>query len=372
MFARSEAALGVARWIEARAGVGGLARALAATARGRAWWLGAAALVAFALQIATGALLLVHYTPTPERAFASAQAILWEVPFGWLVRLVHAQGASALLAIGITHTVLAAVRADYKQPRELVWVCGRILALLGFAAALTGYILPWSQLSYWATTIATSPLEKVPFAGATLVALARGSETVSGATLSRAFVAHVIALPLLAIGLFALYGRLLSRARRLEPGGRTRVAGATPAVVRDRALEVAMIATVYLAIVLVLAIFVPHLAFPLHADRPADPLDTPNPIRPEWYFLWASELQRSIPEWIALLPLKRGTLATIAGWVGELLPLAIIASAPLALLSVPFVDRGPERDPRRRPVAMLVIALTLAALAALTVRGSHT
>ena len=371
MFARSEAALGVARWIEARAGFGGLARALAGTARGRAWWLGAAALVAFVVQIATGALLLVHYTPTPERAFASAQAILWDVPFGWLIRLVHAQGASALLAIGITHTVLAAVRADYKQPRELVWVCGRILALLGFAAALTGYILPWSQLSYWATTIATSPLEKIPFAGATLVALARGSETVSGATLSRAFVAHVIALPLVGIGLFALYGRLLARARRLEPGGRF-ASQPSSGLVRDRALEVAMIATVYLAIVLVLAIFVPHIAFPLHADRPADPLNTPNPIRPEWYFLWASELQRSIPEWIAILPLKHGPLATVAGWVGELLPLAVIASAPLALLSIPFVDRGPERDPRRRPIAMLVIVVTLAVLAALTVRGSHT
>ena len=371
MSARPEVVAEVANWLESRAGLRTLTRAIAATPSGRTWWLGATALIAFALQVVTGMLLLVYYVPAPDRAFASAQAILWEVPFGWLVRLAHAQGASALLAIGIAHTVLAAVRADYKQPRELVWVCGRILALLGFVAALTGYILPWSQLSYWATTIATSPLAKFPLVGTTLVTLARGGETVGGPTLSRAFVAHVVALPLAAIALFALYGRLIARARRIEMRRGTRAIARLAGDPRARALEVSMLVVVYLAVVLALVIYVPSLAFPLHADRPADPLDTPNPIHPEWYFLWASELQRLIPDLIAALPWSHGRLAAAAGWIGELLPLAIIGGAPFVLLAVPFVDRGPERDPRRRPVAIAVIVLTLASLAVLTSLGAH-
>jgi ubiquinol-cytochrome c reductase cytochrome b subunit len=328
-------------WLSTRTGAAALARALAIPARGRWWWLGAAIVVGFAFQAATGALLLVYYVPHPEHAFASAQRILWEVPFGWAVRLFHAQGASVLLVLGAAHTTVCAWRADYKAPRELIWVCGRALLLLAFAAAVSGYVLPWSQLSYWATTITTAPLEKLPAIGPTLSALARGGPAVGAPTLSRAFVAHVVLLPALAVAGLALYAWLLRQAPApAATAGR-------PAV---RAVEVAMVAVAYGALLLALSVFVPGLAFPPHADVPADPLETPHPIRPEWYLLWASALQ-------ALLP--------------EVLGLGLVALLPLLLLAVPFVDRGPERAPRRRPLALAVIGLVLVALALLTAAGAR-
>jgi ubiquinol-cytochrome c reductase cytochrome b subunit len=351
-------------WLEARTGGVAAARRLAAAAgESRLWLLGAVALVAFGLQLATGLLLLFHYVPHPDHAFATAQAILWDVPFGWLVRLAHAHGASLLVALGFLHTLVSAVRADYKAPKELVWVCGRALFFLALAAALSGYVLPWSQLSYWATTITTAPLGKLPLVGEPLLALARGDQAVGGATLSRAFVAHVVAIPLLMVAGAALYAALLRRAAGTAPGP------APPGAVRARALELAMAGVAYLALLLALVVFAPRLVFPPHAHLPADPLETPNPIHPEWYFLWASALQRRVPELIELLPFSRGPLAALAAWLGEILPLGVIALVPLALLAVPFLDRGPERAPRRRPLAMAVIVAVVLALALLTAAG---
>ncbi|HSJ97780.1 MAG TPA: cytochrome b N-terminal domain-containing protein, partial [Myxococcota bacterium] len=328
-------------WLAARTGAPAWQRALAAPARGRWWWLGAAIVVGFAVQAATGALLLVYYVPHPDHAFASAHGILWDVPFGWAVRLFHAHGASALLLLGVAHTAVSAARADYKAPRELVWVCGRALLLLAFAAAISGYVLPWSQLSYWATTITIAPLDKLPGIGPTLAALARGGPAVGAPTLSRAFVAHVLLLPALAAGGLVLYVWLLRQAP---------APGAAPGRPAARAVELARIAVAYGALLLALSVFAPGLAFPPHADAPADPLETPYPIRPEWYLLWASALQSLLPE--------------IAG-------LGIVALLPLLLLAVPFLDRGPERSPRRRPVALAVLAAVLFALALLTAAGAR-
>jgi len=327
--------------LAARTGAAAVARALAVPARGRWWWLGAAIAVGFAIQAATGALLLVHYVPHPDHAFASAQRILWEVPFGWAVRLFHAQGASVLLLLGAAHTTVSALRADYKAPRELVWVCGRALLLLAFAAAVSGYVLPWSQLSYWATTITTAPLEKLPGIGPALAALARGGAAVGAPTLSRAFVAHVVLLPALALAGLALHAWLLRQAP---------APGAVPGRPAVRAVEVAMVAVAYGALLLALSVFAPGLAFPPHADAPADPLETPYPIRPEWYLLWASALQSLLPE--------------IAG-------LGLVTLLPLLLLAIPFLDRGPERAPRRRPLALAVIGAVLVALVLLTAAGAR-
>jgi ubiquinol-cytochrome c reductase cytochrome b subunit len=329
------------RWLAARTGAAALARALGAPARGRWWWLGAAVVVGFAVQVTTGALLLVHYVPHPDHAFASTQRILWDVPFGWAVRLFHAHGASVLLLLGAAHTAVSAVRADYKAPRELVWVCGRVLLLLAFAAAVSGYVLPWSQLSYWATTITSSPLEKVPGIGPALAAFARGGPAVGGPTLSRAFVAHVVLLPALLAGGHPLHAWLLRQAP---------APGAAPGRLALRAVEVAMLAVGYGALLLALSAFAPGLAFPPHADAPADPLETPSPIRPEWYLLWASALQSLLPE--------------TAG-------LGIVTLLPLLLLAVPFLDTGPERAPRRRPLALAVVAAVLVALVVLTAVGAR-
>jgi menaquinol-cytochrome c reductase cytochrome b/c subunit len=171
----------------------------------------------------------------------------------------------------------------------------------------------------------------------------------------------VAVLPLVLAAGVLLHAHLLQRAS--QPATR-------PARLAARTLELAMATSGYLMLLLALVVFAPGMIFPPHAHLPADPLETPNPIHPEWYFLWASELQRRMPELIGLLPFSEGPLAALAGWLGEILPLGVIVLAPLALLAVPLLDRGPERDPRRRPLAMALLAATLLALGLLTMAGA--
>ena len=302
-------------------------------------------LFALVLQVLTGALLLVYYVPHTELAFASVQDLLWDVPYGWLIRLLHAHGASLMIALSAVYAVTAALRGAYKTPRELLWIIGALLLLLTFAAALTGYILPWSQLSYWATTISTGPIGKLPVVGPELLRAVRGSDLVGPATLSRAFTAHVALIPLAMLALTMAYGFAVVR----TPGD------ATPPPARGGlragALELALAAVAYLAVLAAFVFFAPNAVFPPEAFLPADPLDTPLRVKPEWYFLWAYELQRRLP----------GMLGVLA--------LALLA---LALLALPFLDRSPHREPHRRPFAIAGIAAAVLALVVLSLLGSWT
>ena len=188
-------------WLHERSGLRDLPRAVrrlySAPARLDRWSLiGALLLVALALQFTTGGLLLLQYTPDPERAFESVQRIAWDVPFGWLIRLLHVHGASLLVAMAFVHLGVVAVRGAYKSPRELVWITGCLLLLLVLAASVTGYVLPWSQLSYWAVTIVTRAAGEIPWLGEGLVRFLRGGDAVGAATLRRAFASHVVFLPM--------------------------------------------------------------------------------------------------------------------------------------------------------------------------------
>ncbi len=316
-------------------------------------WLSFGALLAFLLllQFATGALLLFHFVPDADHAFESVRRIMREVPFGWLVRLLHAHGANLIVIVLFAHLLVVAWRGAYQGQRAANWLLGCVLLVLVMGAALTGYILPWSQLSYWATTIVTSSLEYLPVGGHELTRFVRGGERVGPATFRRAFAAHVALLPLALVALVALH---VAWVRRTGLAGPARRSGTAPSAEPDTPLfpdfvpRAASVLVVGLLSLVALVVLLPGAFFPPESFAPANPLETPPNVKPEWYFLWRYELGRQVPETIALV------LQTLA--LG-------------ALAALPFFDRGPGRHPFERPWVMLGLGLALVAWVALTVLG---
>jgi ubiquinol-cytochrome c reductase cytochrome b subunit len=329
-------------WWEQRSGLRALLGRLSLRAprAGSSLWrtLGGVLLLLLAIQLASGALLLVHFAPDPERAFASVRALMRSVPYGWLVRLVHVHAANLLVIALFVHLFHSAFSGAYKAPRELIWLTGSALFVLLLGAALTGYILPWSQTSYWATTVVSATFEHVPGIGDQLASLLRGGDTVGEATYRRAFASHVVLLPLAILGLAALHLVLVLREVPEPPHG-------APAPGR-----VLRYARVYAAVLLVLfggVFFAPNLFFPPDHFVPANPLETPPHVKPEWYFLWAYQLPRMLP---AALAVGIQTLA-VAG-----------------LFALPFLDRS--ASPRPAAWVTLGLAATLVGLVVLSVFGA--
>ncbi len=172
------------------------------------WYsLGGLSLFIFGLQLVTGVLLLAYYVPSTDSAFASIQRIMLEIPYGWLVRLSHAAGSHMMMIIIMLHMVSVIFMGSYKKPREMTWLTGCALLFLTLAVCFTGYLLPWSQLSYWATTVATSIPEPTPVIGPFIVKLIRGGDHINPDTLNRFFALHVIVIPavMLALVVFHLF-----------------------------------------------------------------------------------------------------------------------------------------------------------------------
>lgn len=195
-------------WINYRTGIKQLVReqltGYRVPAQLNKWYsLGGLSLFIFVLQLVTGVLLLVYYVPSTELAFASVQRIMLEIPYGWLVRLAHAVGSHAMIVVVLLHMISVVFMGSYKKPRELTWLSGCALLFLTLGICFTGYLLPWSQLSYWATTVATSIPEPIPVIGPYIVKLIRGGETLNPDTLNRFFTLHVIVIP---AGMLALMG----------------------------------------------------------------------------------------------------------------------------------------------------------------------
>ena len=343
------------RWLEQRTGLRAFVRRHSTgfevpAESGSALSLGGVLAFALLLQIATGVLLLLYFVPDPSLAFDSIRALMRDVPYGWLVRLVHAHGANLMVAVVFVHLFRTAFQGAYKNPRELVWVSGCVLFLLVLGASLTGYILPWSQMSYWATTVVTASFEYAPFLGPELVRFIRGGEFVGDATYRRAFAAHVALIPLALMLLVVVHLALVRRAglagRALRKGA-ARVTGWVPFFPRV-ALRYSLGIVAFLLVLFALVFFAPNLFFPAEHLLPADAFNTPPNVKPEWYFLWAYILPQLIPERLAF---------------------ALQGVAVLALFALPFVDRSPHRHPFDRPIITGALALAAVTLVGLTVLG---
>ncbi len=171
------------------------------------WWftLGSASLFLFLMQGITGILLTIYYVPSPDHAYDSIQYIMNGVAFGWLIRGVHHWGASLMVLIVFFHMLRTYFFGAYKYPREFTWVTGVLLLLLTLGMGFTGYLLPWDQRAYWATTVGTSIAGTVPFIGNFINMVLRGGTDLSAVTLARFFSVHIWWFPALIAGLIGVH-----------------------------------------------------------------------------------------------------------------------------------------------------------------------
>ena len=171
------------------------------------WWntLGSASLFLFIMQALTGIFLTVYYTPSPDHAYDSILYIMNEVQFGWLVRGIHHWGASLMVLVVFIHMLRTFVTASYKYPRELTWLIGIGLLLMTVGMGFTGYLLPWHQMAYWATTVGTQIAGSVPFLGDFILKALRGGPDLSALTLQRFYAAHIWILPAILIILIGVH-----------------------------------------------------------------------------------------------------------------------------------------------------------------------
>jgi quinol-cytochrome oxidoreductase complex cytochrome b subunit len=171
------------------------------------WWftLGSASLFLFLLQGITGIMLSVYYVPTPDHAYDSIQYIMNGVAFGWLIRGIHQWGASLMVVIVFIHMLRTYFFGAYKYPREFTWVTGVLLLFLTLGMGFTGYLLPWDQRAYWATTVGTSIAGTVPFIGNFINQVLRGGADLSAVTLARFFSVHIWWFPALIAGLIGVH-----------------------------------------------------------------------------------------------------------------------------------------------------------------------
>jgi quinol-cytochrome oxidoreductase complex cytochrome b subunit len=201
-------------WFDERLGLNDLYKATLDRPEPRGnWWntLGSASLFLFVMQGLTGIFLTVYYTPSPDHAYDSIQYIMTGVQFGWLIRGIHHWGASLMVIVVFIHMLRVFVTASYKYPRELSWLIGVGLLLLTLGMGFTGYLLPWNQKAYWATTVGTAIAGSVPQVGEFILKALRGGPDLSALTLSRFFSAHIWILPVLLVGLIGVHIFLIIR-----------------------------------------------------------------------------------------------------------------------------------------------------------------
>ena len=201
-------------WLDERVGLQGLYKGILDRPEPRgSWWntLGSASLFLFVLQGVTGIFLTTYYTPSPDHAYDSITYIMNGVAFGWLIRGIHHWGATLMVVVVFVHLLRVFVTASFKYPRELTWLIGVGLLLLTLGMGFTGYLLPWDQRAYWATTVGTQIAGTAPLVGEFILKALRGGSELSALTLQRFFSAHIWMLPALLAGLIGVHLYLIIR-----------------------------------------------------------------------------------------------------------------------------------------------------------------
>ncbi|MEK6683241.1 MAG: cytochrome bc complex cytochrome b subunit [Nitrospirota bacterium] len=321
-----------------------------------AYVFGSILLFIFALQVVTGILLMFYYAPTADHAWESTKYIMEEVEYGWFILSYHLWGSSAMVVILTLHMSQVYLWGAYKKPREMVWLVGLVLFTIVLGFGFTGYLLPWDQRSYWATTVGVEIVDKVPFIGDFLGRFLRGGSVPGAQTLSRFFVIHVIILPLAFMAIAGLHVFLF---RKAGPAGPFK---GTNKELRNK-LEYFFPAQVYKDIVVIALVFVVICGLAVY--WPHEILDQASPEasdldpEPEWYFLFLFQLLRDP----ALSFLFYGEF-------GELLGAIIIPAVfMLLLVALPFIDRNPERNLFKRPIAVSAWVVVMVSIVVLTIRA---
>ena len=351
------------------------------------YFFGALSILVLVIQIVTGIFLVMHYKPDAAVAFASVEYIMRDVPWGWLIRYMHSTGASAFFIVVYMHMFRGLIYGSYRKPRELVWIFGCAIFLCLMAEAFMGYLLPWGQMSYWGAQVIVNLFSAIPFIGPDLALLIRGDYVVGDATLNRFFSFHVIAVPLVLLGLVVAHIIALHEVGSNNPDGveikATKGADGHPLdgipfhpyyTIHD-----IMGVSVFLLVFTSIIFFAPEVGgYFLEYNNfiPADPLKTPLHIAPVWYFTpYYSMLRATTDVMVNVLSIiaalsaafvvlktamqSRGKVITVVG-VAVLIVLlktfdakfwgvVVMGGAVIMLFFLPWLDHSPVKSIRYRP-----------------------
>ena len=351
------------------------------------WYVfGALSIVVLANQIITGIFLTMNYKPDAAKAFQSVEYIMREVPFGWLIRYMHSTGASMFFIVVYLHMFRGMIYGSYRKPRELIWIFGSAIFLCLMGEAFFGYLLPWGQMSYWGAQVIVNLFSAIPLIGPDLSLWLRGDYVVGDATLNRFFAFHVIALPLVLVGLVAAHIVALHEVGSNNPDGveikETLDAEGHPVdgipfhpfyTVHD-----VMALSIFLIIFALIIFFAPEMGgYFIEANNfiPANPFQTPAHIAPVWYFtpfysmLRATTTSFLIPLWIffavilGMAALRAKSFTVKVGCALVLVALAvgfyfldakfwgvvIMGGSVVILFFLPWLDHSKVKSIRYRP-----------------------
>ncbi|NOT68737.1 MAG: cytochrome bc complex cytochrome b subunit [Methylophilaceae bacterium] len=310
------------------------------------YYFGSLAMLVLVLQIVTGIFLAMHYKPDAALAFASVEYIMRDVSWGWLIRYMHSTGASMFFIVVYLHMFRGMIYGSYRSPRELIWLFGVGIFLCLMGEAFFGYLLPWGQMSYWGAQVIINLFTTIPFIGPDVSEWLRGDYVVSDATLNRFFAFHVIALPLVLLGLVAAHIIALHEVGSNNPDGVEIKKNKDPVThipldgipfhpyytVKD-IVGVSVFLIVFSAIIF----FAPEMGgYFLEANNfiPADPLKTPAHIAPVWYFTPYYSILRAVP------PIFNSQFPGVAAMGLSVMVFALM----------PWLDRSPVKSIRYRSV----------------------
>ncbi|MAJ99905.1 MAG: cytochrome b [Rhodospirillaceae bacterium] len=315
------------------------------------WWnFGSLAGIVLVIMIMSGIVLAMHYTAHVDHAFQSVERIMRDVNYGWLVRYIHANGASFFFIVVYIHIFRGLYYGSYKAPRELLWMLGVVILILMMATAFMGYVLPWGQMSFWGATVITNLFSAIPLVGESIVTLLWGGFSVDNPTLNRFYALHYL-LPFVIVGVVVLHIVALHRFGSNNPlgidvrGNQDTISFHPYYTVKD-----AFGLGVFLILLSAVVFFLPNSMG--HPDNyiPANPMVTPAHIVPEWYFLPFYAILRAVPDKLF------GVLAMFAA-IG-------------VLFILPWLDRSPVRSATFRPIYKIMFWVFLVDCVALTWLGA--
>ncbi len=307
------------------------------------YYFGSLAMLVLVIMIVSGIFLTMFYKPDAALAFGSVEYIMRDVPGGWIIRYIHSTGGSMFFLVVYLHMFRAMLYGSYRQPRELLWIFGVLIYLCMMAEAFLGYLLPWGQMSYWGAQVIVNLFAAVPFIGEDLALWIRGDYVISDATLNRFFALHVIAIPLVLLGLVAAHILALHDVGSNNPDGIEikKLKGpdghpldGIPFHPYYTVKDIVGVA-VFLAVFCFVLFFVPEMGgYFLEYNNfvPADPLKTPTHIAPLWYFTPYYSMLRAVP------PLFNSVFPGVV----------VMGLATVILFFLPWLDRSPVKSIRYR------------------------
>jgi len=320
------------------------------------YYFGGMTLFFFLVQVSTGILLMLYYRPSAGEAFESVEFIMTKVPFGWLIRSIHSWSANLMVFFAFAHLVTVFFMKAYRPPREITWITGCLVFFLAMGFGFSGYLLPWNQLAFFATKVGTDIAGAVPIVGEWILRFLRGGDRVTGGTLSRFYGWHVAILPAITTLLLGLHVALVQMKGMSVPPALEKEAE------RRRPMKFLpdFLLRDLFGWILALGVLAALAAiFPWELGEKADPFAPAyKDIKPEWYFVFMFQTLKLVPG------------GQILGIEYEAIPILLFGLGGLALLLVPFLDRGVVRS-GKSPVFTAVGVAALVYCIGMTAWGYH-